>query len=284
MSESLRAPWRITFTGADEWCSVKDLVDLALADERVELAFLFSAGRAGHQPRYPTAEWIRDTAQEIDQRGAGDRVALHLCGSEAREAFLTGSLSDFRLGSIWPYRRIQINGRLTFEQGGRLRMLLGPTAGLQVITQYDLNPDLHELIRRPGHQVLFDASGGRGIERQAWPRHLGDWICGYAGGLGPWNIGEQLPRIAAAAAGAERYWIDMESSLRDEQDHFSIERARQALAAVRLNVTVVHFASTDKNLRAEMPMCGYVGTGETITRNPDDCTCTDCLGWIGRGN
>lgn len=79
--------------------------------------------------------------------------------------------------------------------------------------------------------ALFDASGGRGLERQEWPAHLGDWDCGYAGGLGPDNLRRELPRIAAAA-GPSPYWIDMESKLREGDDRFSVALARQALDAV----------------------------------------------------
>jgi hypothetical protein len=239
MEPRVRPPNRITFTGADDATCTADLIALLQADSRVELAFLFSASRAGRQYRYPEAGWVRDTASQIDASVGHGRVALHLCGGEARVAFLAGELPDLGVGSLWRYCRIQINGPLTFEQGGRLRLLLGEHEGLQVITQYDQNPDLHEQIRRPGHQVLFDASGGRGISRAEWPRHLTDWTCGYAGGLGAHNLAQELPRIAAAAQGAERYWIDMESSLRDDRDHFSVEQARQALAAIRLTEVAV---------------------------------------------
>jgi hypothetical protein len=232
--ERVVPPYRITFTGVDSHCHVEDLLKLLNADPRVELAILFSASRAGKQNRYPDPAWISDATSHVSLTYT-NRLALHLCGSEARNAFLRGGFGDFGLGSLWRYGRIQINGALSFEDGGRLRQLLGEYSGWKVITQYDSNPSLHDTIRRPGHQVLFDASGGRGRRRESWPQHLGHWTCGYAGGLGPDNLHAELPRIAAAAAGAiDGYWIDMESSLRDDWDRFSFERARQALAAVRL--------------------------------------------------
>lgn len=224
-------PWRITFTGADPSCTRAELFALLHADSRIELALLYSETKAG-SGRYPPARWIAETAAEIERAYGFGRVALHICGRAVRK-LLRGERLDPDLGSLWRFERIQLNGHFDVEDGGRLRQLLGEYAGWKIITQVDSNPSLHDLIRRPGHQVLFDASGGRGIERANWPRHFGDWICGYAGGLGPDNIATQLPLIAAAADGAlDGYWIDMETKLRDDNDHFSIGLARLALDAV----------------------------------------------------
>lgn len=225
------SPDRITFTGADKHCAVDDLIRLVRSDPRIELAFLFSAKRAGQQNRYPTVEWIKDTSAQIEREAGFGRLALHLCGAEARDPFLAGEGCHGL--PLWRFERIQINGRIEREQASGLRRMLDDVGALKIITQFDQNPPLHDWVRKPGHQVLFDASGGRGIAREEWPRHLGDWTCGYAGGLGPHNLSAELPRIAAAARPNE-YWIDMESSLRDEGDRFSVEIARQALAAVRL--------------------------------------------------
>lgn len=225
-------PSRITFTGADPSSSADDLIGLLRRDRRLELAFLYSEKRAG-SGRYPPAEWIAQTARKIEQTLGFGRVALHICGGAVFK-LIKGERIDPALGSLWPFQRIQLNGKFGIEEGGHLRRWIGDWHGGHVITQYDSNPDLHEAIRRPSHKVLFDSSGGRGIARKEWPRHLGDWGCGYAGGLGPDNLVAELPRIAAAAEGAlEGFWIDMESKLRDDRDGFSIPLARAALNAIR---------------------------------------------------
>jgi hypothetical protein len=57
--------------------------------------------------------------------------------------------------------------------------------------------------------------------------------CGYAGGLGPANVADELPRIAAAA-GARDFWIDMASSLREPgSGAFSLDACERVLAAVQ---------------------------------------------------
>lgn len=66
------------------------------------------------------------------------------------------------------------------------------------------------------HRVLFDASGGRGVETQVWPKSDG-LNCGYAGGLNPTNLRENIFRIFDAAEDQE-VWIDVESGVRDGHD------------------------------------------------------------------
>jgi len=43
---------------------------------------------------------------------------------------------------------------------------------------------------------------------------------------------------------------------------------------------VVHFAPTEKRLRQEDVMCGYVAPGDTVSMDPQACTCGDCRDWI----
>jgi hypothetical protein len=227
----MNKPFRITFTGIDESCNLDDLFALLSLDPRIELGILYSETRAG-AGRYPTPGWINGTAARICGAHGNGRVALHVCG-RAVQKLLSGESLDRDLSLLWDFHRIQLNGRFGGDDIGALRRFIGDPADAAVatITQFDSNPDLHDQVRRPSHQVLFDASGGRGLERAEWPKHLVDWTCGYAGGLGPDNLRRELPRIAAAA-GPFPYWIDMESKLRDDDDRFSIGLARLALDAV----------------------------------------------------
>ncbi len=60
--------------------------------------------------------------------------------------------------------------------------------------------------------------------------------CGYAGGLGPDNLEEQLELISAAAGDCS-FWVDMEGKLRTldetECDWFDLGKARRCLEAVK---------------------------------------------------
>lgn len=55
---------------------------------------------------------------------------------------------------------------------------------------------------------------------------------GYAGGPGPQNLADEIPRLLAAA-GMRAFWIDMEFSLHDEHDRFDTHRCRSALMAMQ---------------------------------------------------
>lgn len=229
----MNRPFRITFTGIDETCSLDDLFAVLESDPRIELGMLYSETRAG-AGRYPTPKWINGTAARIGGAFGPGRVALHVCGRAVRR-LLSGYSLHADLCLLWDFQRIQLNGRFEVADSVALSRFVreGPTdPGFSTITQFDRNTTLHREIWRTGqHQVLFDASGGRGLERSEWPSHLGEWTCGYAGGLGPDNLRRELPRIAAAA-GTFPYWIDMESKLRDEEDRFSFALARRTLEAV----------------------------------------------------
>ncbi len=222
----MNRPWRITFTGIDESCPLDELRALLWLDDRIELGVLYSETQAG-SGRYPVVSWVNEIALRLGAEFQS-RVALHVCG-RAVKSFIRGKPVQF---TPWWFGRIQLNGSFDTEDSNYLRRFIGDGEAWPIITQYDNAPRLHDVIRRPGHQVLFDASGGRGIARKDWPKHLGDWYCGYAGGLGPDNLEAELPRIAAAA-GNSRYWIDMEGKLRTEADQFSIEAAHDAINAIQ---------------------------------------------------
>lgn len=81
--------------------------------------------------------------------------------------------------------------------------------------------------------ILFDASCGTGVRAESFPEpHVGI-KCGYAGGMGPDNIDDVLDSLVDAC-GARPVWVDMESSLRAQQDGsdvFSISKAFDCIEA-----------------------------------------------------
>ncbi len=242
---TLIKPSRVTFTGADPSCSVDALIGLLEGAPGLELAFLYSETRQG-SGRYPPAGWVRKTVETIEQCVGPGRVALHVCG-RARFRFLDSGGVDPGLGDLDAFARIQLNGKLTREHADAVETMLREHPERQLIVQYEHSTDLREALPPFGSalEVLFDASGGRGIQRTSWPRPLVGFTCGYAGGLGPDNLRRELPRIAAAAGGAP-YWIDMEGKLRDAQDRFSVELARAVLREL-----------THVDTRLELPEGGY---------------------------
>ena len=227
----------VTLTGADDRTDSVKMAELSTKYKFVEWAILFSQSKAG-VPRYPSLDWIESAKSNL--RGAN--LAAHLCGKwvdDANKGRLTffdvddGQLSDC-------FNRVQLN-----MATDKLKKVLKSETLLcdcclddskQIILggpyqKYNLHipTDLFML-----HNVvpLFDCSGGRGVLPDSWPQlaqhEYGNMFCGYAGGLGPDNLEEQLKKIESVVGDAT-IWIDMESKVRNEKDEFDLNKCEQVL-------------------------------------------------------
>ena len=113
---------------------------------------------------------------------------------------------------------------------------------LGLVTQHNAaNRRVHELFIQPGpgearypssYSILFDASGGNGVEPGHWPASLPGLRCGYAGGISARNVIAQLRALSTLLAPAEIIWIDVESGVRDG-DRFSLDKIGELIEAVR---------------------------------------------------
>ena len=171
------------------------------------------------QGRFVSRSWLLRAAEPLQ-----GRFALHLCGRQVRTELLGG-----RLDAVVTWAaRVQVNGILSIADCVALKARL--PLQVELVTQHGpVNaPLLGPAVER--HAILVDSSGGRGRLPPQWVRPDTPKRVGFAGGLGPHNLHEQLPRIAQAAGWAP-FWVDMEASLRDTTDRFDLERARAALAA-----------------------------------------------------
>jgi len=203
----------ITLTGADERTMFYELN--RLADIGAEIGVLYSATPQG-RPRYPDYHFIYRLANCL-----GERMALHVCGRTARNALLEG-----RLWAITrDVPRIQVNGVLAVEEVTKLCDLFPKKT---IITQHKVGNESLIAVDRPNHAVLVDESGGEGRVPDVWRRPDLTKRCGFAGGLGPHNLADHLPRISAVANGFDT-WVDMESSLAHRADWFDAGRAYQAI-------------------------------------------------------
>lgn len=200
----------LTLTGADERTPIDSLLHLATAGAEIGLLWTFSPdGR----PRYPSIPWINQVLRALPRRS----VAVHVCGARARDLLLRGRVPFIHDSPF--LRRVQVNGSVSPLD---LEILCGWMSDKVVITQHDfVNNDLVD-VNVDNHALLVDGSGGRGQLPSDWYRPLTVKPVGFAGGLGPDNLAEQLPRIAAVAQ--KGAWIDCESSLRTDE-WFDVARA-----------------------------------------------------------
>lgn len=201
---------RITVTGADERTSMQSLVALARMSPLVEIGLLYTFDPEG-RPRYPQWDWLQEAVDVL-----GHRCAVHVCGGRARSQALCGPEWLHYAG------RVQVNGSISWVA------LTGLTDALPcVITQH--NPSrFADLSAEPfdNHQLLIDASGGRGLSPAAWSAPATSKPVGFAGGLGPRNLAAELNRLRPLLRPG--WWVDMENSLRVD-DWFSVDLAGQAI-------------------------------------------------------
>jgi phosphoribosylanthranilate isomerase len=213
----------VTITGADNKVEWRRLDVISNEYPFVEWAFLYYPERHGER-RYPSQPFIHFAAD-----GMPGRVAMHLCGSAVRR-FIDGEMERFLVEH--KFSRLQLNFKMLDFSEREVHHAIR-TSSIPVITQHNrYNNYLWRLMRDvPNHQVLFDASRGKGKTPAKWPTPFPDLYCGYAGGLSPDNLDAELPRIFAAA-GDRDFWIDMESGVRTNNE-FDLEKVKRALDTVQ---------------------------------------------------
>jgi phosphoribosylanthranilate isomerase len=224
-----------TLTGVDQNTNPARLEQLAHKFPKAEFGILFSPERSGLQKRFPTFSGIQSMLD------AGQlQWAIHLCGRAVPE-FIRAAVSQsaeerkcesFRLATHPAVSRIQLNFAFRWAEFSHSELEAAiRSLSIPVITQeHRANAGVSQSIGAPNHQVLFDASGGRGIETTEWLSPIEGKTCGFAGGLGPDTIKTALPAIRTAAAG-QPFWIDMESRVRDQNDWFDLDACEKVLNA-----------------------------------------------------
>jgi hypothetical protein len=221
----------VTVTGADDDTNQDDLLAIQQDYPFVEFGILFSQSKAG-VPRYPSIEWASKLSPNLN-------LSAHLCGQWVGNVVEEGNFSFWIEDDDFAnkFKRIQLN---CHKQ--RLRNLLNSEAAWSAISESPVpviiggnfaNIAVDEVkFAEHNAQVLFDASGGHGKLTEKWPTPFSKITCGYAGGLRPENIVDQLKNIEEVAPDVE-IWIDMESGVRDRHDKFSISKVRECLQHVQ---------------------------------------------------
>jgi hypothetical protein len=228
---------RVTITGADESVRPEDLVRLSERYPFVEWGILVSRSRAGTS-RYPSVTWLMDL-QAASRGAAPMALSLHICGHWVRH--LLQGVNELPSWMPKAFERVQLNFHAERTPCSS-QAFVGALGSLGLRRQFIFQVDgvmgnrhLEGLPREvAGKKIdavpLFDRSGGAGLLPSSWPapaEHSG--YVGYAGGLGPENLEEQIENIARAA-GRTRFWIDMETRVRSADDRlFDLEKVERSL-------------------------------------------------------
>lgn len=217
-------PEFITFTGVGDDTQIPAMLGLARLYP-IEWGVLFSSKRQGREPRYPAWDKIQALAHFASRRNDDClTLAAHICGNYSSDIMNTGQVRgvDAVLGRY--FRRAQVNHKWP-EVGQVADWAL--RCGVRAVLQHQSSDYVPT---QASVDWLFDASGGRGIAPEDWPMARSDeQLCGFAGGLNADNVVAAVNYIGRTTT---RYWLDIESGVRDDNDRFSLEKCRAVCEAV----------------------------------------------------
>lgn len=203
----------LTITGADDQTDIADMVELSGDFPFLEWGIL-TIGTDVPRARFPSEDWIRALANHPAR--VNMHVSAHLCGPPVTQ-ILDGDANLANMPALaLDADRIQINthGEMYLSHTSFCDYLADLcSVGKQIIFQLD-GVNNHYMIVAGARGLnctgLVDLSHGAGILPERWPESRA--FIGYAGGLGPDNLAEQLPLIDEVAKAG--YWIDMETRVR----------------------------------------------------------------------
>lgn len=231
---------KVTITGADDSVHPKELVELQKEFPFAEWGILMSGStlRIPAQPRFPSVDWLTclfHVNQSSKSLGTPLNLSAHLCGSYVKD-LLKGDASFFtnHIDVVGMFKRVQINTHGVphkFDKDAFVKVLR--VLPFEFIFQIDnANEDLVMCAadaKNIKYSGLYDLSHGAGILPEAWPKPSETFKCGYAGGLGPDNLDEQIGLIGGLTIGRE-IWIDMETKVRSDNDYeFDLDKVRKCL-------------------------------------------------------
>lgn len=227
----------VTMTGADDNTDPARLIDIWEVYPFVEWAILIGSSIG---ERFPSVGWIHRLVEAREKTGNLMRLSLHVCGKFLRGIADGKSSLGRHLGpQLAAFRRVQLNWHGWPQPTYVGENVLNAFCGLdnfgwnpQLIFQFDGMND--ESWRPAGRRFtctgLFDRSHGAGVVPDQWPQCSTELACGWAGGLGPDNLAEELPRIDARSRPGFDYWIDMETKVRtDDGAEFDLARVTTCL-------------------------------------------------------
>ena len=230
---------KITITGADDSIKQEEILELSRQYPFVEWGILVSHSQIGC-PRFPSEKWLKGL--QILSQNIVMKCSAHVCGRWVRQ-ICEGKwdwLHDIETKIWMSFVRMQLNFHSYMHKIKQEEFIDGiktrcPPSVREVIFQIDnVNNDILNIARESSINAvpLFDLSGGTGRLPDMWPTAMGCY-CGYAGGLSPENVVEQLELIETVC-GDRTIWIDVETHVRSEDNQqFDLDKVVQFIEAAK---------------------------------------------------
>lgn len=221
----------VTITGADDNTNINELYHITHTYPFVEWGILIGS-RTGipNIPRMPTYLWIAKLAD------LSLPIAIHLCGTPLGQLLAQGVVPDIIARSPSGTSRCQFNWHNhSAPSQAFYDILLNPDLSLYMSWIFKFTEKTADYIpqaiargvKKDKIEVFFDSSHGQGLLPEKYQPPLADFHCGYAGGLSPDNLQEELARLAAVV-GDNNVWIDLETNVRTD-DKLDIKKVIKVL-------------------------------------------------------
>ncbi|MBQ8750430.1 MAG: hypothetical protein IJZ30_02185 [Alphaproteobacteria bacterium] len=232
----------VTCSGANEHTNIEKLVDLFCNyNETASIGIQVSGKKASFgMARF---WWIMALYYHLKEQELNLNIALHInqdwverfCSGDAPdeiEHFLGLTLSD---GENF-IKKVQLNFKIGREKEPKVEtiiQMMKKYPELVFIFQHnDSNAEFIQQLYNSGakFELLFDSSFGEGIVPENRPAPIFDDIPqGYAGGLSPENVAEEIDKISKVVPSNGQFSIDAEGKLKGDDGHFSLEKCRAFL-------------------------------------------------------
>ena len=226
----------ITCSGTNEHTDIQGLVNLLSTYQQAEAGIqIWEDKCAAHMPRY---HWIKELHAYLNDKKQIVNLAAHInrgwvegfcAGNLAPELEEILNLQDYQGNKF--IKRLQLNFKIGREKKPDINRLIDTIKRFpkqRVILSYNSsNAELINQIYSQGimFDVLFDASFGAGImPKEREKAAFSDRLQGYAGGLGPDNIADELAKISAVTPKNAEIYIDAQGRLEDDNQHLSLEK------------------------------------------------------------
>ena len=220
---------RVTFTGIDFCTDLQRLSSISQRYPYVEFGILVSKDWKENGPRFPNPDIVWKLANVWSKHPF--HLSLHLCG----ELAVFAAKGDFsrlekmiapHLLSIFERVQLNLDSKPLFNVLHHVSM-----PGKEVIVQMRSAGLCRQFLKggQPeGMSFLLDSSGGRGIDTPVEIVDVPGVHVGYAGGIGPDNVGQKLGRLLSYPSDVE-FWIDMETRVRTDEK-FDLDKVEEVLS------------------------------------------------------
>lgn len=220
---------KVTMTGADDSISPNELFEISKKYPFVEWGILVSRNSQGNN-RFPSLDWMNKLAELNEGKLS---LACHLCGTYVKEVLMGSHRFINEIENIWQqFQRVQINTHGYKHQFEKSAITYLKKFNKEIIFQFDgTNKPILDYAISEGVNcsTLFDMSHGAGVLPKEWLKPIDGVRCGYAGGLSPENIIQQIELIESKVGNYE-LWIDMETQIRSNNDQkFDLDKVVSVL-------------------------------------------------------